>query len=46
VQSNFLSLDGGIIVQPEQTKHNVESATICGVSSMLHERVTIPDGRV
>jgi isoquinoline 1-oxidoreductase beta subunit len=46
VKSNLLSLDGNIIVQPDQTKHNVGSAIIYGVSSVLHERVTIRDRRV
>jgi hypothetical protein len=46
VKSNFLSLDGSIIVQPEQAKHNVKSAIIYGLSSVLCERVTVRDGRV
>ena len=37
---------GGLIVQPEQAKHNVESAIIYGLSSVLHERVTVKAGVV
>jgi len=39
-------VDGGLIVQPEAAKHNVESAIIYGLSSVLHERLTIKDGAV
>jgi isoquinoline 1-oxidoreductase beta subunit len=46
VHKVWVAVDGGIIVQPEQAKHNVESAILYGLSSVLHERVTIKDGRV
>jgi isoquinoline 1-oxidoreductase beta subunit len=46
VHKVWVAVDGGIIVQPEQAAHNVESAIIYGLSSVLHERVTIKDGRV
>jgi isoquinoline 1-oxidoreductase beta subunit len=42
----WTAVDGGVIVQPEQAKHNIESAIIYGLSSVLHERVTLKDGRV
>jgi len=46
VHKVWVAVDGGLIVQPEQAKHNVESAIIYGLSSVLHERVTIKDGAV
>ena len=46
VHKVWVAVDGGLIVQPEQAKHNVESAIIYGLSSVLHERVTIKAGKV
>ena len=46
VHKVWVAVDGGVVVQPEQAKHNVESAIIYGLSSVLHERVTLKDGRV
>jgi isoquinoline 1-oxidoreductase beta subunit len=46
VHKVWVAVDGGIVVQPEQAKHNVESAIIYGLSSVLHERLTIKDGVV
>lgn len=46
VHKVWVAVDGGIIVQPEQARHNVESAIIYGLSSVLHERITIKDGKV
>ena len=46
VHKVWVAVDGGLIVQPEAAKHNVESAIIYGLSSVLHERVTIKDGAV
>ena len=46
VHKVWVAVDGGVIVQPEQAKHNVESAIIYGLSSVLHERVTLKEGRV
>ncbi len=41
------AVDGGVIVQPAAAKANVESAHhLHGLSSILHERVTIKDGAV
>ncbi len=40
------AIDGGIIVTPAPAKANVESAIIYGLSSILHERVTMKDGAV
>jgi isoquinoline 1-oxidoreductase beta subunit len=42
----WLAVDGGLVVQPEAARHNAESAIVYGLSSVLHERVTIKDGAV
>ena len=41
-----MAADGGIIVQPEASKANVESGIVYGLSSALHERVTVRHGMV
>ena len=46
VHKVWVAIDGGLIVQPAAAKANVESAIIYGLSSVLHERVTIKDGAV
>ena len=46
VHKVWVAVDGGVIVQPGPAKANVESAIIYGLSSVLHERVTIKDGVV
>lgn len=46
VHKVWVAVDGGVIVQPGPAKANVESAIIYGLSSVLHERVTIKDGAV
>src|SRR5882757_5320766 len=46
VHKVWVAIDGGVIVQPSSAKANVESAIIYGLSSVLHERVTIKDGVV
>jgi len=46
VHKVWVAIDGGLIVQPAAAKANVESAIIYGLSSVLHERVTIKDGMV
>jgi len=46
VHKVWAAIDGGTVVQPEQAKHNVESAMVYGLSSVLHERVTLKEGRV
>lgn len=46
VHKTWVAVDGGLIVQPEMARHNVESAILYGLSSVLHERVTIKDGEV
>jgi isoquinoline 1-oxidoreductase subunit beta len=42
----WLAIDGGTIVQPGAAKANVESAILYGLSSILHERITLKDGAV
>ncbi len=46
VHKVWVAVDGGVIVQPGPAKANVESAIIYGLSSVLHERVTMKDGAV
>jgi isoquinoline 1-oxidoreductase beta subunit len=46
VHKVWVAIDGGLIVQPAAAKANVESAIIYGLSSVLHERVTIKNGAV
>jgi isoquinoline 1-oxidoreductase subunit beta len=46
VHKVWVVADGGIIVQPEASKANLESGIVYGLSSSLHERVTVRDGAV
>ncbi len=46
VHKVWLAVDGGIIVTPDAAKANIESGILYGLSSVLHERVTIKDGVV
>lgn len=46
VHKVWVVADGGIIVQPEASKANVESGIVYGLSSALHERITVRDGVV
>jgi isoquinoline 1-oxidoreductase beta subunit len=46
VHKVWVAVDGGVIVQPGPAKANVESAIIYGLSSVLHERVSMKDGVV
>ncbi len=46
VHKTWLAVDGGLIVQPEMAKRNIESGIVYGLSSVLYERVTIKDGAV
>jgi isoquinoline 1-oxidoreductase beta subunit len=46
VHKVWLAVDGGLVVQPEAARANVESGILYGLSSILHERVTIKDGVV
>ena len=42
----WLAVDGGLIVQPEMARANIESGILYGLSSVLHERVTLKEGVV
>jgi isoquinoline 1-oxidoreductase subunit beta len=42
----WVAVDGGVIVTPGPAKANVESGILYGLSSVLHERVTLKDGVV
>lgn len=46
VHKVWLAVDGGIIVQPEAARANVESGIMYGLSNGLHERITLKDGAV
>lgn len=46
VHKVWFAADGGIVVQPLAAKTNVESGIVWGLSSALHERVTIRNGAV
>lgn len=46
VHKVWLAVDGGLIVQPDAAKANLESGILQGLSSVLHERVTLKDGVV
>lgn len=46
VHKVWLAVDGGLIVQPGMAKANIESGIVYGLSSVLHERVTVKDGVV
>jgi isoquinoline 1-oxidoreductase beta subunit len=46
VHKIWLAVDGGTIVTPDAAKANIESGILYGLSSVLHERVTVKDGVV
>ena len=46
VHKAWLAVDGGLVVQPAAAKANVESGIVYGLSSVLHERVTLKAGVV
>ena len=46
VHKTWLAVDGGLIVQPDAAIANIESGILYGMSSVLHERVTVKDGVV
>jgi isoquinoline 1-oxidoreductase beta subunit len=46
VHKVWLAVDGGQIVQPDMAVANIESGIVWGLSSVLHERVTVKDGVV
>ena len=46
VHKVWAAIDGGIIVQPDMARANVESGIVYGLSSVLRERATIKNGAV
>jgi isoquinoline 1-oxidoreductase beta subunit len=46
VHKAWVAVDGGLVVQPEMARRNIESGILYGMSSVLHERVTIKEGAV
>lgn len=46
VHKVWLAVDGGLVVQPEMARHNIESGIVYGLSGALHERVTLKGGEV
>jgi isoquinoline 1-oxidoreductase beta subunit len=46
VHKVWLAVDGGTVVTPEPARANVESGILYGLSSILHERITMKGGTV
>ena len=46
VHKVWVAVDGGIIVQPEMARRNIESGVIYGLSSVLKERASMKNGAV
>ena len=46
VHKVWVAIDGGIVVQPDMARANVESGVVYGVSSVLKERATVKGGAV
>lgn len=46
VHKAWLAVDGGLVVQPEMARANVESGILYGLSSVLHERISMKAGVV
>lgn len=42
----WLAVDGGLIVQPDMARANIESGVVYGISSVLKERASVKHGRV
>ena len=46
VHKAWVAIDGGLVVQPAAARANIESGIVYGLSSVLHERVTLKAGVV
>lgn len=46
VHKVWMAVEAGLIVQPDAARANIESGVLQGLSSVLHERVTVKDGVV
>ena len=46
VHKVWVAIDGGIIVQPDMARANIESGVVYGISSVLKERATVKGGAV
>ena len=46
VHKAWAAIDGGIIVQPDMARANIESGIVYGLSSVLRERATVKEGAV
>jgi isoquinoline 1-oxidoreductase beta subunit len=46
VHKVWVAIDGGIVVQPQMARRNVESGVVYGLSSVLKERATVKKGAV
>ena len=46
VHKVWVAIDGGIVVQPDMARANIESGIVYGLSSVLKERATMKGGAV
>jgi isoquinoline 1-oxidoreductase beta subunit len=46
VHKAWLAVDGGLVVQPDAARANIESGIVYGLSNALFEAVTVKDGAV
>jgi isoquinoline 1-oxidoreductase beta subunit len=46
VHKVWLAVDGGLVVQPEAARANIETAVLFGLSNAMYEAVTVKDGIV